>query len=825
MSIANVGDFDGDGTVEIAVSASQDDDGGTDRGSVYILFLNTDGTVKTWSKISDTAGGFTGPLDDVDRFGVGLSRISNVVTNNTANILSPGNYTVGEFSTTGYTTTFGGDCDSEGNVEILDGQSKTCLITNTSTSYDIQITKTANVTDAQPNDLIQYNITATNVGTLPGNVTIFDYIYPIETAFKVAPSPFNHPTLNYESIGSCDPGDLVMGGGMYATGGFAMKDNRPLNSTSWAIAHGDSVNAGITEPLNGIYLQCLNTSEFTSPINFYIKHFDSPTPNTPSTGVVDVSCDSGDRVLSGGFISVTNLHPRESRPIDTSTWRFGGADTFMSPTNTPFFRVSIICADTVDSYGNYHNSFPTYLKSFADPPKTGPFTGVADLSCDAGDVVLGGGAYVSSGNQLRESRPIDVDTWRVGAADSSEVPQGTATFPGAGIVCLDASEFTTNLTLQNSSVTAGTYNGTTGMWNLGLLPGGSSESLILDVKIKNGTTGIVQNTGILFKNWSTAIDANDANNEDTATVTINVANSPPIAFDDTFTTQFETSLVNLNVLANDTDADFDPLTVVSVFSQNGGTPSINATNNGINFTPQAGFRGVHLLNYTISDGNGGFAAANVTIPVLGTNGKIAFHSGRDVNFQIYTMNSDGSGQTNISNNLSDDSGARWSPNSTKIVFESFRDGNTEIYTMNSDGSAQTRLTNNAAADFGAAWSPDGSQITFVSDRDGNHEIYTMNSDGSAQTRLTNNAAFDNSPSWSPDKQKIAFNSDMDGNTEIYTMNSDGSGLSRLTNDVAVDGDPEWSPDGTKIAFTSNRDPADSPNRNFLFRCPRSSILK
>ena len=67
--------------------------------------------------------------------------------------------------------------------------------------------------------------------------------------------------------------------------------------------------------------------------------------------------------------------------------------------------------------------------------------------------------------------------------------------------------------------------------------------------------------------------------------------------------------------------------------------------------------------------------------------------------------------------------------------------------MNSDGSGQTRLTNNAAWDYVPAFSPDGSKIAFGSDRDGNYEIYVMNSDGSGQTNITNNAARDFDPSF------------------------------------------------------------------------------
>ena len=40
-----------------------------------------------------------------------------------------------------------------------------------------------------------------------------------------------------------------------------------------------------------------------------------------------------------------------------------------------------------------------------------------------------------------------------------------------------------------------------------------------------------------------------------------------------------------------------------------------------------------------------------------------------------------------------------------IAFVSDRDGNGEIYVMNTDGSGQTRLTNNPAVDASPSWSP------------------------------------------------------------------------------------------------------------------------
>ena len=185
--------------------------------------------------------------------------------------------------------------------------------------------------------------------------------------------------------------------------------------------------------------------------------------------------------------------------------------------------------------------------------------------------------------------------------------------------------------------------------------------------------------------------------------------------------------------------------------------------------------------------------------------KIAFTSRRNNNAEIYIMNTDGSDQTRLTDEPTNDFSASWSPDGSRIVFVSSRDGNQEVYSMNADGSDQSRLTNEPAGDYSPSWSPDGSRIVFHSNRDGNFEIYTMITDGSNQSRLTNEPAGDYSPSWSPDGQKIAFGSIRDGNQEIYVMNADGSNQTRLTDNPAVDGGLSWSPDGNRIAFSSNRD--------------------
>ncbi len=77
-SVVGIGDVDGDGIIDLAVGAHNDDDGGTNRGAVHILFMNADGTVKAEQKISMTTGGLTTTLDDSDSFGAAVASLGDV---------------------------------------------------------------------------------------------------------------------------------------------------------------------------------------------------------------------------------------------------------------------------------------------------------------------------------------------------------------------------------------------------------------------------------------------------------------------------------------------------------------------------------------------------------------------------------------------------------------------------------------------------------------------------------------------------------------------------------------------------------------------------
>lgn len=84
---SGIGDLNGDGKNDIAVGAFNDDDGGLNRGAIYILFLDTNGRVLSHQKISDTAGNFNGILSNSDRFGISVVSAGDLNSDNIIDLL------------------------------------------------------------------------------------------------------------------------------------------------------------------------------------------------------------------------------------------------------------------------------------------------------------------------------------------------------------------------------------------------------------------------------------------------------------------------------------------------------------------------------------------------------------------------------------------------------------------------------------------------------------------------------------------------------------------------------------------------------------------
>src|SRR5437660_10072766 len=182
-----------------------------------------------------------------------------------------------------------------------------------------------------------------------------------------------------------------------------------------------------------------------------------------------------------------------------------------------------------------------------------------------------------------------------------------------------------------------------------------------------------------------------------------------------------------------------------------GSNQVNISNDGFNDTQpswspdgnrlasasdrdHAGYNSVYVMN---SNGTNQtrltFSAAPFTDeqPAWSVDGaKLAFTSTRDSIIETWTE--------------TDDDG--------NVITKSKVHSNKEVYLMNSDGSGQTRLTNTLENDDSPAWSRDGTRIVFRSDRerdgyDPTEQVWMMNPDGSGQLDLSNNGWGDYAPNW------------------------------------------------------------------------------
>jgi CSLREA domain-containing protein len=93
-------------------------------------------------------------------------------------------------------------------------------------------------------------------------------------------------------------------------------------------------------------------------------------------------------------------------------------------------------------------------------------------------------------------------------------------------------------------------------------------------------------------------------------------NAPPIAVDDAATFEVNSGTHMINVLANDSDPDSDPLTITAVTQGAHGGVANNSSS--VSYTPNTNFIGSDTFTYTIDDGHGHTATATVTITVVDT---------------------------------------------------------------------------------------------------------------------------------------------------------------------------------------------------------------
>ena len=143
---------------------------------------------------------------------------------------------------------------------------------------------------------------------------------------------------------------------------------------------------------------------------------------------------------------------------------------------------------------------------------------------------------------------------------------------------------------------------------VGLTQPSSGGAVVLNA---NGTVTYTPKAGFAGTETFTYKASDGQGQSNLATVTVQVLNRAPVAVNDTANTTKGVATI-ITVLANDSDPDKDPLTVVSLTQPASGAIVLNA-NGTITYTPKKGFSGTDSFTYKASDGSALSNVATVTI--------------------------------------------------------------------------------------------------------------------------------------------------------------------------------------------------------------------
>ena len=147
----------------------------------------------------------------------------------------------------------------------------------------------------------------------------------------------------------------------------------------------------------------------------------------------------------------------------------------------------------------------------------------------------------------------------------------------------------------------------------------------------------------------------------------------------------------------------------------------------------------------------------------------------------------------------------WSKDGSRIFFASNRAGPYNVYVMNSDGSGEAqRITNNEQWPFPRSVSPDG-QVLLAEEQNPvtSYDIWRIDTNGKGEQPLLAGPANQNHPDFSPDGKFIVYHSTESAGSEIYVQQFPPTGR-RWTISNGGGARPRWSPRGDEIFYRNGR---------------------
>ena len=125
-----------------------------------------------------------------------------------------------------------------------------------------------------------------------------------------------------------------------------------------------------------------------------------------------------------------------------------------------------------------------------------------------------------------------------------------------------------------------------------------------------------------------------------------------------------------------------------------------------------------------------------------------------------------------------------------IAFVSDLSGNWDLYVVQPDGSGLTQLTDNPKLDGDPDWSPDGRYLIFSSSCVAPEaQLYLHDTETGETSQLTSERLYHTHPTWSHDGQYLAFVLNIAGNSDIFILDLATYNRIQQTNHPAKDNMP------------------------------------